>query len=125
MHLRRILRLERYKPKTPQLPSTDRTSLMEDPAIRKLIGRVWTRHDDSAMVVIDGVQLWPMVEDSKSSRKVEGRDLLSTAPPEIIYKIANLLDDVGYVCLRNTHRRLRSVLSIDSLSIKPAQKYIM
>ena len=54
-----------------------------------------------------------------------GLDKLSRLPSEILYKITTYLDDVGFVCLRNTHRRLRSNLDIDSLSVKASGKYII
>ena len=54
-----------------------------------------------------------------------GVDKLSRLPSEILYKITTYMDDVGFVCLRNTHRRLRSNLDIDSLSVKASGKYII
>ena len=54
-----------------------------------------------------------------------GRAIITTLPSELVYKIATFMDDVGFVCFRNAHPRLRDVLSIDQLSITPCGKYII
>ena len=54
-----------------------------------------------------------------------GRDLLTTLPSEILFRIIAFMDDVGFVCLRYTHPRLRDMLSIDNLSINPCHKFMI
>ena len=104
-----------------------RQKLLEDPAIQTLLRRVHkdTKYGDRTQVTVDNVRIWPLGDPETRPTNSQGKDLLSAAPPEVLFKIASLLDDVGYVCFRNAHRNIRNVLSIDSLSIKPAHKYIM
>ena len=53
------------------------------------------------------------------------KDTITTLPSELLYKITTFMDDVGFVCFRNAHPRLRAMLSIDLLSISPSGKYII
>ena len=82
--------------------------------------------DPKVRIMVHGVQLWP--QKSSASLPIEAsktKGLLTEAPAEVLCRIADFLDDVGFVCLRNSHPRLRTVLTIDSLSITPVEKYVI
>ena len=69
--------------------------------------------------------VWPPpIEQLMQDAKKPG--LLAQLPPEILYKIASYLDDVGFVCLRNTCMHSRDSLAIEStVQLKPVQRYLL
>ncbi|KAL9632292.1 MAG: hypothetical protein Q9164_005406 [Protoblastenia rupestris] len=76
-------------------------------------------------IVLYGKQMWPPETPPSLEPAVPRQDMLTHLPSEIMYKITSFLDDVGFVCLKNTHPRLRSSLAIDHLSINACKKYII
>ena len=71
------------------------------------------------------VLVWPPPTDNPKRAKNKV-NTLTQLPSEILYKIASHLDDVGFVCLRNTCTRLRASLAIETtIGFTPVQRYLL
>ena len=74
---------------------------------------------------LTNVLVWPPPTDNPKRAKNK-ENTLGQLPPEILYKIASRLDDVGFVCLRNTCTRLRASLAIETtIEFTPVQRYLL
>ena len=70
------------------------------------------------------IRVWPPVVESTTARNPQ--NTLAQMPAEVLYKIATYLDDVGFVCLRNTCARIRGSINIEgAIEFGAFQRYLL